>query len=139
MQGNQPIVDDYHRLLLTHSLCLPMAQDLQSWIKLANLCHNSNTYQSQTSDHSDLQTTLVFSLVSQRTFYCPSLIDQQLNNENNLQNNSNDNISTSLTEENIQNTNIKLEQNHQEQLKLIENMKEMVLKACLPALDNLRK
>ncbi|CAF4956470.1 unnamed protein product [Rotaria sp. Silwood1] len=111
MQGNQPIVDDYHRLLLIHSLCLPMAQDLQSWIKLANLCHklnrlitadfifkeltctllndqtnlnhdisiiSSNIYQSQTSGHSDLQTTLVFSLESQRTFYCPSLIDQQL-------------------------------------------------------------
>ncbi|CAF5021416.1 unnamed protein product, partial [Rotaria sp. Silwood1] len=42
MQGNQPIIDDYHRLLLTHSLCLPMAQDLQSWIKLANLCRKSN-------------------------------------------------------------------------------------------------
>ena len=42
MQGNQPIIDDYHRLLLTHSLCLPMTQDLQSWIKLANLCCKSN-------------------------------------------------------------------------------------------------
>ncbi|CAF5159591.1 unnamed protein product, partial [Rotaria sp. Silwood1] len=39
---------------------------------------SSNIYQSQTSGHSDLQTTLVFSLESQRTFYCPSLIDQQL-------------------------------------------------------------
>ncbi|CAF4010123.1 unnamed protein product, partial [Didymodactylos carnosus] len=42
MNGNQPIIDDYHRLLLTHSLVLPMEQDLQSWIKLANLCCKSN-------------------------------------------------------------------------------------------------
>src|SRR5271154_3742167 len=42
MQGNQPIIDDYHRLLLTHSLCLPITEDFQSWIKLANLCRRSN-------------------------------------------------------------------------------------------------
>jgi hypothetical protein len=46
---------------------------------------------------------------------------------------------SSGTAANIESTNIKLEQNRQEQLKLIEDMKEMVIKTCLPALDHLRK
>ncbi|CAF0732022.1 unnamed protein product [Adineta steineri] len=216
MQGNQPIIDDYHRLLLTHSLCLPMAQDLQSWIKLANLCRksnrltmadfifkelahtvltdqtninrdisivSSNTYQSQTSHHFNVQTTTTpaFSIPSQQNYYHPSLIDQQLvkyekakydwhclvatrerlllerqnrkqvfNNENTpiIENNhastsmptssSSASISTSVSA-NIEITNFKLEQNRQEQFKLIEEMKEMVTKTCLPALDHLRK
>ncbi|UJR25716.1 hypothetical protein I4U23_007067 [Adineta vaga] len=216
MLGNQPIIDDYHRLLLTHSLCLPMAQDLQSWIKLANLCrksnrltmadfifkelahtvltdqtnlnrdisiHSANTYQTQTSHQFNVQatTTPAFSLPSQQTSYHPTLIDQQLvkyeiakydwhcllasrerllserqnrklvlNNENNsmIENihvpaslsssASSTSISTTVSA-NIEITNVKLDQNRQEQLKLIEEMKEMVLKPCLPALDHLRK
>jgi len=214
MQGNQPIIDDYHRLLLTHSLCLPMAQDLQSWIKLANLCRKSNrltmadfifkelthtvltdqtnlnrdisiispnTYQAQSSHHFNVQTTTTptFSIQSQQTLYHPSLIDQQLvkyekakydwhclvatrerlllERQNRKQVLTNDNIppvdishnpvpltaSVSLSSisstTNIETTNIKIEQNRQEQLKLIEDMKEMVVKTCLPALDHLRK
>ena len=219
MQGNQPIIDDYHRLLLTHSLCLPMAQDLQSWIKLANLCRKSNrltmadfifkelahtvltdqpnlnrdisiisptNYQSQTSHHFSVQTTTTpaFSIQSQQTFYHPSLIDQQLvkyekakydwhclvalrerlllERLNRKQVATNDHVATpsshdqslnaspmtsstttsslsSLTNSNLDSTNIKLEQNRQEQLKLVEEMKEMIIKTCLPALDHLRK
>ncbi len=211
MQGNQPIIDDYHRLLLTHSLCLPMAQDLQSWIKLANLCRksnrltmadfifkelahtvltdqtnlnrdisiiNPNTYQTQLSHHFNLQTTTTpaFSLQSQQTYYHPSLIDQQLvkyekskydwhclvatrerlilERQNRKQVLNNDNtplvdishnpVPTTLSSSSpslsaTENTTIKIEQNRQEQLKLIEDMKEMIIKTCLPALDHLRK
>lgn len=206
MQGNQPIIDDYHRLLLTHSLCLPMAQDLQSWIKLANLCRKSNrltmadfifrelghtvldqananreipiisptNYQSQTSHHFNVQTTTTpaFSIQSQQTFYHPSLIDQQLvkyekakydwhclvstrerllleklnrkpmtNNENTPSPSIQDHSSNLSTTSNIsvEVTNVKLEQNRQDQLKLIEDMKEMIIKTCLPALEHLRK
>ncbi|CAF4657655.1 unnamed protein product [Rotaria sp. Silwood1] len=214
MQGNQPIIDDYHRLLLTHSLCLPMAQDLQSWIKLANLCRKSNrltmadfifkeltytvlndqanlnrdvsimsqnAYQTQTSHHYNIHatTTPAFSLQSQSAYYHPSLIDQQLvkyekakydwhcsvatrerlllerqnrkvlSSENNPQNEPSHTTSTLTTSvstasissstSNIENTNIKLEQNRQEQLKLIDDMKEMIIKTCLPALDHIRK
>ncbi|CAF1149527.1 unnamed protein product, partial [Adineta ricciae] len=214
MQGNQPIIDDYHRLLLTHSLCLPMAQDLQSWIKLANLCRksnrltmadfifkelahtvltdqsglnrdisilNTNTYQTQTSHHFNVQTTTTpaFSLQSQQAYYHPTLIDQQLvkyekakydwhcllatrerlllekqnrkqvlNSENNsmMDNNhvpltSSASMSSipSAISANMENTNNKIEQNRQEQLKLIEEMKEMVHKTCMPALEHLRK
>ena len=216
MQGNQPIIDDYHRLLLTHSLCLPMAQDLQSWIKLANLCRKSNrltmadfifkelahtvltdqstmnrdisvispnTYQNQTSHHFNIQatTTPAFSIQAQQAYYHPSLIDQQLvryetskydwhclvatgerlllekqnrkqvlNNENtptlDVSHNSTitsspstNSLSSTATTTNIEHTNIKLESNRQEQLKLVEEMKEMIIKTCLPALDHLRK
>ncbi|CAF3785120.1 unnamed protein product, partial [Rotaria sp. Silwood1] len=166
MQGNQPIVDDYHRLLLTHSLCLPMIQDLQSWIKLANLCRksnrlttadfifkeltrtvlndqtniNSNTYHQQLVKYEKVKYDwYCLAATRQRLIIEKQTLQQVSNNENSLQNNSNDNTSTSLTEENNENINIKLEQNHQEQLKLIEDMKEMIVKACLPALDNLRK
>lgn len=214
MQGNQPIIDDYHRLLLTHSLCLPMAQDLQSWIKLANLCRksnrltmadfifkelthtvlndqasvnrdmsiiSSNTYQNQTSHLYNIQatTTPAFSLQSQQAYYHPTLIDQQLvkyekakydwhclvvarerlllekqnrkqilNNENNPTRDTVDSqstlpsssSSTSISSStNVDVTATKIETNRQEQLKLIEDMKEMVVKTCLPALDHLRK
>jgi len=212
MQGNQPIIDDYHRLLLTHSLCLPMAQDLQSWIKLASLCRksnrltmadfifkelahtvltdqtnlnrdisiiNSNAYQTQPSHHFNVQatTTPAFSIQSQQAYNHPSLIDQQLVkyekakydwhclvatrerlllerlNRKQVLNNENTSVievghhpvtitgsssSTSIGT-NIEITNHKLEQNRQEQLKLIEDMKEMITKTCLPALDHLRK
>lgn len=216
MQGNQPIIDDYHRLLLIHSLCLPMAQDLQSWIKLANLCRKSNRltmadfifkelthtvlndqaplnrevslisqnpYQSQQSHHFGVQatTTPAFSLPSQQTYYHPSLIDQQLVkyekskydwhclvaarerllleklnrkpapvteiNQTHDGNHTTPVLTASLSSTSISSsssvgieaTNIKLDQNRGEQLKLIEEMKEMVLKTCLPALDHLRK
>ena len=217
MQGNQPIIDDYHRLLLTHSLCLPMAQDLQSWIKLANLCRKSNrltmadfifkelahtvltdqttlnrdisiisptNYQSQSSHHFNVQTTTTpaFSIQSQANFYHPSLIDQQLvkyekakydwhclvatrerlvlEKQNRKQVSNNDGTPSPLelvhntvsmssstsasslssnTNISTDNTNIKLDQNRQDQLKLIEDMKEMVIKTCLPALEHLRK
>jgi len=216
MQGNQPIIDDYHRLLLTHSLCLPMAQDLQSWIKLASLCRKSNRLTmadfifkelahtvltdqtnlnrdisilspnnypgAQSSHHFNVQTTTTpaFQIQSQPTYYHPSLIDQQLvkyekakydwhclvaarerlllerqnrkqviNNENTSSTDTSHNSlqltsslsSSSLSTQpsNIENTNIKLESNRQEQLKLIEDMKDMIIKTCLPALDHLRK
>jgi hypothetical protein len=216
MQGNQPIIDDYHRLLLTHSLCLPMAQDLQSWIKLANLCCKSNrltmadfifkelahtvltdqtnlnrdisiasptNYQTQASHHFNVQatTTPVFSIQSQQNYYHPSLIDQQLvkyekakydwhcliatrerlllerlnrkqviNTDNTSSSDKNHNPApltasmslpsfSSATVINMENTNIKLEQNRQEQLRLVEDMKEMIIKTCLPALEHLRK
>ncbi len=212
MQGNQPIIDDYHRLLLTHSLCLPMAQDLQSWIKLASLCRksnrltmadfifkelahtvltdqtnlnrdisiiNSNAYQTQPSHHFNVQatTTPAFSIQSQQAYNHPSLIDQQLVkyekakydwhclvaarerlllerlNRKQVLNNENTSVievghhsvtitgsssSTSIGT-NIEITNHKLEQNRQEQLKLIDDMKDTVIKTCLPALDHLRK
>ena len=215
MQGNQPIIDDYHRLLLTHSLCLPMAQDLQSWLKLANLCRksnrltmadfifkqltqtvltdqtnlnrdmsviSSNTFHTSSSHHLNVQTstTPTFSIQSQQAYCHPSLIDQQLvkyekakyewhclaavrerllvdkqsreqasKNEKTQPNDTNhDNKSTSpssLQDEPqksnliLENTNNKIEQNRQEQLKIIEDMKELVTKTCLPALDHLRR
>jgi hypothetical protein len=196
-----------------------MAQDLQSWIKLANLCRKSNrltmadfifkelahtvltdqtnlnrdisiisptNYQNQPSHHFNVQTTTTpaFSIQSQQTYYHPSLIDQQLvkyekskydwhclvalrerlllERQNRKQQVSNNDSASLLTHElshnsisltsststsslasatsiNTDNINIKLEQNRQEQLKLIEDMKEMVIKTCLPALDHLRK
>ena len=218
MQGNQPIIDDYHRLLLTHSLCLPMAQDLQSWIKLANLCRKSNRLTmadfifkelthtvlndqtalnreisiinptilqtQQSTHHFNIQTTTTpaFSIQSQQNYYHPSLIDQQLvkyekakydwhclaatrerllldrlnrklatsnanentslNNELNYQSpqlttsSSTASLSSTFSFETI---NLKLEQNRQEQLKLIEDMKDTITKTCLPALEHLRK
>ncbi|CAM4856778.1 unnamed protein product [Rotaria socialis] len=215
MQGNQPIIDDYHRLLLTHSLCLPMAQDLLSWIKLANLCRQSNrltmadfifkelthtvlndqttlnrdvsiispnAFQTQSSHHFGIQatTTSAFSLQSQQTFYHPTLIDQQLvkyekakydwhclvstrerlilerqnrkpvsTNENSPQYDgvhstptltpSLSSSSLSSSTSNSESINVKLEQNRVEQLRLIDDMKEMVLKTCVPALDHVRK
>ncbi|CAF2888646.1 unnamed protein product [Rotaria sp. Silwood2] len=188
MEGNQPIIDDYHRLLLIHSLCLPMTQDFKSWIKLANLCRKSNrlimadfifkelthaVLNEHTNSNHQAIAVPVLSSQSQQTCYHSSLIDQQLvkyekakydwyclvatrerlllesqsveqvlNNENNPQNDIiSYNIPTlaSPKKENIENTNIKLEQNHKEQLKLIEDMKEMIIKTCLPALDHLRK
>ena len=207
MQGNQPIIDDYHRLLLTHSLCLPMAQDLQSWIKLANLCRKSNrltmadfifkelahtvldqtglnreisiisptNYQNQTSHHFNVQTTTTsaFSIQSQQNFYHPSLIDQQLVKYEKAKydwhclaalrerlvlekqnrkpvTNANDQTpspaahehsqssTTTTTNVTIELPNVKLEQNRQDQLKLIEDMKEMIIKTCLPALEHMR-
>lgn len=222
MQGNQPIIDDYHRLLLTHSLCLPMAQDLQSWIKLANLCCKSNrltmadfifrelahtvladqptlnrdlsmispsSYASQPSHYFNIQasTTPAFSVQSQPTAYHPSLIDQQLvkyekakydwhclvaarerllteklNRRQAASSTTNENSSfldtsqsftsfpSSASSGNLasasssstslgETTNIKLDQNRQDQLRLIEEMKETLMKTCLPALDHLRK
>ena len=212
MHGNQPIIDDYHRLLLTHSLCLPMAQDLQSWIKLANLCCKSNrltmadfiykklaqtvlndqtsfnrdisltspnSFMSQPSQHFNVQTstTPVFSGQGQLPIYHPSLIDQQLvkyekakydwhclvaaherlllerqnrkqvstNNENyplvdvshNPVTGSSSSMSSHTT--NLENTNSKIELNRQERARLIEEMKDTLVKTCLPALDHLRK
>ncbi|CAF4236384.1 unnamed protein product, partial [Rotaria magnacalcarata] len=40
---------------------------------------------------------------------------------------------------NSESINAKLEQNRVEQLRLIDDMKEMVLKTCVPALDHVRK
>ena len=222
MQGNQPIIDDYHRLLLTHSLCLPMAQDLQSWIKLANLCCKSNrltmadfifrelahtvladqptlnrdlsmispnSYTSQPSHYFNIQAsaTPAFSVQSQQAAYHPSLIDQQLvkyekakydwhclvaardrlltekqNRRQAASHTNNDgsslldaslssmsfphsassgNLASSSSSSTslVDTATIKLEQNRQDQLKLIEEMKETLVKTCLPALDHLRK
>jgi hypothetical protein len=219
MQGNQPIIDDYHRLLLTHSLCLPMAQDLQSWIKLANLCCKSNrltmadfifkelaqtvladssslnrdiamispsTYPSQLPHYFNIQatTTPAFSMQSQQSAYHPSLIDQQLvkyekakydwhclaaanerlqiENQNrkklsiNMYNNESKAPfdvnqlsatfsssffmkSASISSVDTKDIDRKLAQNRDEQLKLIEDMKDILNKTCLPAFDHLRK
>ncbi|CAF5067624.1 unnamed protein product, partial [Rotaria socialis] len=47
--------------------------------------------------------------------------------------------SLSSSTSNSESINVKLEQNRVEQLRLIDDMKEMVLKTCVPALDHVRK
>ncbi|CAF0930015.1 unnamed protein product, partial [Didymodactylos carnosus] len=217
MSGNQPIIDDYHRLLLTHSLVLPMEQDLQSWIKLANLCcksnrltmadfifkalaktvlvdtgnqtqyihlhsaisnlvlnrelgyHNwegaaamnkdpstfypSSVHPSQTSHLYNLQTAAGFGQQQQQQFHHPSLIDQQLvkyeklkydwncllaNRDHIIMMNKKPDVTQSTTSTTTMAPNL-LEVNRQDQLKLIDDLKDTLNKVCLPALDQLRK
>ncbi|CAF1458633.1 unnamed protein product [Adineta ricciae] len=140
MEGNQSIIiDDYHRLLLTRSLCLPMIDDLQSWIKLASLCRRSDRLMMADFIFKQLtQTVPIDGNQSSQTFYHSVLLqyekgkydwhclnkarerlysERQSRHENSIRNNSPTNGDDLVD---------KLQQNQQEQLHLINNMKQII-------------
>ncbi|CAF1458889.1 unnamed protein product [Adineta ricciae] len=142
MEGNQSmIIDDRHRLLLIHSLCLPMIDDLQSWIKLASLCRRSDRLMMADFIFKQLtQTVPIDGNQSSQTFYHSMLLhyekgkydwhclnkarerlysERQSRHENSIRNKS------PINDEDLDD---KLQQNQREQLQLINNMKQIIHK-----------
>lgn len=141
MEGNQSIIDDHHRSLLTHSLCLPMIDDLQSWIKLASLCRRSDRLMMADFILKQLtQTIPTDGNQSSQTFYHSMLIqyekgkydwhclnktrerlysERQIRHEISIRNDS---------PTNGENLDDKLQQNQQEQVQVINNMKQIIHK-----------
>ncbi|UJR07918.1 hypothetical protein I4U23_012201 [Adineta vaga] len=142
LQGNQPIVDDYHRSLLTHSLCLPMREDLQLWIKLANLCHRSNRLimaewifkqlvkTNSTDQNRDYHAVVIQYEKAKYDWHCLIKSRERLLSQRQIRKQALLNVN-SIIPANIENINLKLEQNHQDQLKLLDDVKEMINKRCL--------